>query len=126
MSACSRFIRAIAKARRRACAQLRVEPGRRRPSGTGHELRRNPLPEFARRHAGGTAERVAETRWRRKAERIRHRLDALVAQQHVLGMIDPRVRNVAADRTAAARSEEHTSELKSLMRLSYAVFCLTQ
>src|SRR3546814_4089526 len=24
------------------------------------------------------------------------------------------------------RSEEHTSELQSLMRLSYAVFCLTQ
>src|SRR3546814_7773672 len=25
-----------------------------------------------------------------------------------------------------ARSEEHTSELQSLMRISYAVFCLTQ
>src|SRR3546814_5353494 len=27
-------------------------------------------------------------------------------------------------RTGAARSEEHTSELQSLMRISYAVFCL--
>src|SRR3546814_1852696 len=27
-------------------------------------------------------------------------------------------------RTANPRSEEHTSELKSLMRISYAVFCL--
>src|SRR3546814_5391255 len=27
---------------------------------------------------------------------------------------------------ADARSEEHTSELQSLMRISYAVFCLTQ
>src|SRR3546814_9085089 len=27
---------------------------------------------------------------------------------------------------AACRSEEHTSELQSLMRLSYAVFCLKQ
>src|SRR3546814_6858384 len=27
-------------------------------------------------------------------------------------------------RTAAERSEEHTSELQSLMRISYAVFCL--
>src|SRR3546814_9283791 len=27
-------------------------------------------------------------------------------------------------KTAAARSEEHTSELQSLMRISYAVFCL--
>src|SRR3546814_7928743 len=26
--------------------------------------------------------------------------------------------------TKAARSEEHTSELQSLMRISYAVFCL--
>src|SRR3546814_8718915 len=27
--------------------------------------------------------------------------------------------------TPAGRSEEHTSELQSLMRISYAVFCLT-
>src|SRR3546814_6335434 len=27
-------------------------------------------------------------------------------------------------RTISARSEEHTSELQSLMRISYAVFCL--
>src|SRR3546814_5577335 len=31
---------------------------------------------------------------------------------------------VAAAGAAAARSEEHTSELQSLMRISYAVFCL--
>src|SRR3546814_10015261 len=29
-----------------------------------------------------------------------------------------------ARRTRCARSEEHTSELQSLMRISYAVFCL--
>src|SRR3546814_4375756 len=29
-------------------------------------------------------------------------------------------------RAADARSEEHTSELQSLMRISYAVFCLTK
>src|SRR3546814_9457148 len=28
--------------------------------------------------------------------------------------------------SGAARSEEHTSELQSLMRISYAVFCLTK
>src|SRR3546814_4923588 len=28
------------------------------------------------------------------------------------------------DRTGEIRSEEHTSELQSLMRISYAVFCL--
>src|SRR3546814_1339083 len=33
---------------------------------------------------------------------------------------------VVAQRVAALRSEEHTSELQSLMRISYAVFCLKQ
>src|SRR3546814_9826641 len=31
---------------------------------------------------------------------------------------------LAADRHRRTRSEEHTSELQSLMRISYAVFCL--
>src|SRR3546814_2878841 len=48
----------------------------------------------------------------------------------IAGMPDRRrlafERYVFADRTAGqvARSEEHTSELQSLMRISYAVFCL--
>src|SRR3546814_8276118 len=36
---------------------------------------------------------------------------------HVVGLVPNRVR-------ANDRSEEHTSELQSLMRISYAVFCL--
>src|SRR3546814_2011309 len=32
--------------------------------------------------------------------------------------------HVSAGSAARARSEEHTSELQSLMRISYAVFCL--
>src|SRR3546814_3221266 len=31
---------------------------------------------------------------------------------------------ISAGFTASERSEEHTSELQSLMRISYAVFCL--
>src|SRR3546814_7391182 len=34
------------------------------------------------------------------------------------------VKIIAIDADADARSEEHTSELQSLMRISYAVFCL--
>src|SRR3546814_5525070 len=36
----------------------------------------------------------------------------------------PEDRGSAAPADRAARSEEHTSELQSLMRISYAVFCL--
>src|SRR3546814_2060487 len=32
--------------------------------------------------------------------------------------------NVSTSSSAMRRSEEHTSELQSLMRISYAVFCL--
>src|SRR3546814_5857583 len=34
------------------------------------------------------------------------------------------VSQIARAMMSAARSEEHTSELQSLMRISYAVFCL--
>src|SRR3546814_4297121 len=36
----------------------------------------------------------------------------------------PRAVVIAEDLEKYARSEEHTSELQSLMRISYAVFCL--
>src|SRR3546814_4668138 len=35
-----------------------------------------------------------------------------------------KARGMRRDRHCAFRSEEHTSELQSLMRISYAVFCL--
>src|SRR3546814_8205311 len=39
---------------------------------------------------------------------------------------DPRNRPMAEKSGVTFRSEEHTSELQSLMRISYAVFCLTK
>src|SRR3546814_2655842 len=53
-------------------------------------------------------------------------------RQHLLGQPAARLRRAAAEdegphRRAERhlqRSEEHTSELQSLMRISYAVFCL--
>src|SRR3546814_5449622 len=55
-------------------------------------------------------------------------LETQVAQHHRLGAVggaeglavDPDVKPPGR----ARRSEEHTSELQSLMRISYAVFCL--
>src|SRR3546814_2119763 len=59
---------------------------------------------FLRHDVGRFAERAREHRGR-----LDHRhLDALIAIE------------------AAHRSEEHTSALQSLMRISYAVFCLTK
>src|SRR3546814_2842341 len=40
------------------------------------------------------------------------------------GAPSPEGRAPGAFRSLASRSEEHTSELQSLMRISYAVFCL--
>src|SRR3546814_6608061 len=38
--------------------------------------------------------------------------------------MDPETRHLLRERATSVRSEEHTSELQSLMRISYAVFCL--
>src|SRR3546814_6598938 len=46
---------------------------------------------------------------------IRHHLQACTSVKHSLSY---------AGRARSPRSEEHTSELQSLMRISYAVFCL--
>src|SRR3546814_3044139 len=45
-------------------------------------------------------------------------LDAGVSEEE-LKSLEKEIRKIVAD-----RSEEHTSELQSLMRISYAVFCL--
>src|SRR3546814_10703133 len=45
-------------------------------------------------------------------------------EEHLVGS-EVRVRRIkAVDEVTRERSEEHTSELQSLMRISYAVFCL--
>src|SRR3546814_5345403 len=38
--------------------------------------------------------------------------------------VEARIRRVRGEAAQRLRSEEHTSELQSLMRISYAVFCL--
>src|SRR3546814_1976947 len=44
--------------------------------------------------------------------------------QKVLFKVVQGQKGLQADEVQAERSEEHTSELQSLMRISYAVFCL--
>src|SRR3546814_1633429 len=52
-------------------------------------------------------------------ERDRRRIDRALHRGDELGIHEGH-----PDRLLARRSEEHTSELQSLMRISYAVFCL--
>src|SRR3546814_10023951 len=59
-----------------------------------------PLVWMAARHPGDTVERTVAPDTR---EEVRHKLSHFIRSR---------------------RSEEHTSELQSLMRTSYAVFCL--
>src|SRR3546814_8759132 len=52
----------------------------------------------------------------------------ILAEQQTLGWVDEALKkniDLGFER-APTRSEEHTSELQSLMRISYAVFCLTK
>src|SRR3546814_2964677 len=69
---------------------------------------------------------VGETQMVRGVAGSRHRLDRpvrtrhhIAVRQYAIGRIIPIESGVRA-----RRSEEHTSELQSLMRISYAVFCL--
>src|SRR3546814_8910196 len=56
--------------------------------------------------------------------RSRQRCGRPTSHPHAPRSHVPYPRGSAAVANAAARSEEHTSELQSLMRTSYAVFCL--
>src|SRR3546814_8754789 len=90
-----------------------------------------PRPQYARgkgadAHAvGRKADRrtavAIKAEPRRAVETIGRRIGARCADAHARGAA------LAADGQGGigkARSEEHTSELQSLMRISYAVFCL--
>src|SRR3546814_3216016 len=44
--------------------------------------------------------------------------------RHICAEVESDLETSGEKMSAAGRSEEHTSELQSLMRISYAVFCL--
>src|SRR3546814_19613829 len=84
------------------------------------------------RSAGGRGEGRARNDRRRRDRPPRRRADAdrlSDAARCGCGLLS-RTQPIASARTLRPdqrlRSEEHTSELQSLMRISYAVFCLQQ
>src|SRR3546814_1003877 len=78
------------------------------------EIARDELAAVIVQHRPGAAVRAAGGR------------GFLPAHQLVLADDGPVALHPAVARRPGARSEEHTSELQSLMRISYAVFCLKQ
>src|SRR3546814_5224941 len=80
-----------------------------RSSGPGQDHHPDPILGL------GPLERLADASGDRSVDRVAR-----------LGSVDPHQGDMAVDLEAddLMRSEEHTSELQSLMRISYAVFCL--
>src|SRR3546814_6521399 len=83
-------------------------PSYRARFGNGHFRHRLEFTD------GGSARRSS---WRGGGIRVRHGRST-ERQRHQPSIADNHCRG------QCARSEEHTSELQSLMRISYAVFCL--
>src|SRR3546814_19864704 len=63
-------------------------------------------------------------RARRRVTRVRHVVSHVVIPDNDTGSVCPEPWWRLPHATIRVRSEEHTSELQSLMRISYAVFCL--
>src|SRR3546814_2718018 len=71
-----------------------------------------------------------EARERIQLRPLRRQRLGLLVVRHLQAMLDPTEIPIGRDhlfgRPFLDRSEEHTSELQSLMRISYAVFCLNK
>src|SRR3546814_8068340 len=98
-----------------------LAPHRLRRGGAGREAVRvldRGVVDAVGRHVGGGEALAAERPARAVVLAEPHA--AAGDAEHDL----PAVARIDAKRVDAGRSEEHTSELQSLMRISYAVFCL--
>src|SRR3546814_3637225 len=80
-------------------------------------LASSPPGMFALRHKGGVTPAAAS----RFTVSIIRRLIVKALQKVEVGPVFSGTPSISI---TASRSEEHTSELQSLMRISYAVFCL--
>src|SRR3546814_7283311 len=94
---------------------------------TGVQTCALPICDAARRQCQRLVDRrvdIGEFLPRQPVHQVKiDRVDVAQAQRRD-DALDMRQRLDAPDRLLDVRSEEHTSELQSLMRISYAVFCL--
>src|SRR3546814_938797 len=103
---------------------LEPSPGHASWAGS-HQVGRPWNPAVARTSSLAPGQRVRRSSARSPAGSIRSqaRGAAAVAERPAVSMVARTRWRSDADRYCS-RSEEHTSELQSLMRISYAVFCL--
>src|SRR3546814_3192292 len=98
---------------------LAIEVGK-YPAAQRRNLLPNPSPDWieqkSRNKHPNERDRGRESQFRLKP--LRNRIDSEIHSQNQPG--DDRIEQLVRN----DRSEEHTSELQSLMRISYAVFCL--
>src|SRR3546814_3627183 len=94
--------------------------GRGRPNPRSARGPQTSLYGEARRLVAAARRWRGHGRWRRRAAVDRAGGGRISRQAGIVR----RGRAQAGDRRRRHRSEEHTSELQSLMRISYAVFCL--
>src|SRR3546814_5230912 len=88
--------------------------------GAAHPVVQRVLAPLACRDLGHDLLRQHVQRCLRHHQRIELAAAHAVQQRGAFHQVLARVR----EQPALGRSEEHTSELQSLMRISYAVFCL--
>src|SRR3546814_7417939 len=120
----------------RAGAAASLSAVRPAPSGVGAgreaQLGDGARPRAVRRRSPGVRSMPAFAALDHAQRIVRKRHRAVLLHDLVEGAHDPAARQALAqtrlDHLAldVDRSEEHTSELQSLMRISYAVFCLQQ
>src|SRR3546814_6864087 len=93
--------------------------------GLGWGDAKEQLCRLIERDLGPMRDRYAELMAR--PDRIEDVLRAGAQKAHLLsGPFMARLRDAVGLAREQTRSEEHTSELQSLMRISYAVFCLNK
>src|SRR3546814_7381375 len=82
----------------------------------GRRAQQRTPPSFATPYRRGADDRYQGTPSGSRSRGIDRRLQPLIAYRAA--------EDLAVQKHEWRRSEEHTSELQSLMRISYAVFCL--
>src|SRR3546814_9170163 len=85
---------------------------------------RAPLMALVRRRAFLSLMAILRLLTGAKSPFPEHRSGSPTCRSFMRNMASPPAWDISTERIGWTRSEEHTSELQSLMRSSYAVFCL--